>query len=221
MLIGLTGFITAWSQSFILPNYGLKSPETLEISKIEASSKSTTFYMSIENRIQNGFFCADKNIYMIYPDGSRNKVESAGGIPVCPDTYKFKAIGEKLDFVLVFPPLKAGTAWIDLIEECNENCFSFYGVTLDDVLNKRLDDVFYKASKGEPSDNIVLFKSLLDSIASQNLGIEGSLYINIIEAAMEESDKVNTIVWYKRLAASDAPGLSHYLKYLNNKGIKY
>jgi hypothetical protein len=123
--------------------------------------------------------------------------------------------------VLVFPPLKAGTAWIDLIEECNENCFSFYGVTLDDVLNKRLDDVFYKASKGEPSDNIVLFKSLLDSIASQNLGIEGSLYINIIEAAMEESDKVNTIVWYKRLAASDAPGLSHYLKYLNNKGIKY
>jgi hypothetical protein len=221
ILIGLIGFVTAWSQSFILPNYGLKSHETLEIRKIEATSRSVTFYMSIENKIQGGTFCADKNIYMIYPDGSRNKVESAGSIPVCPDTHKFKAIGEKLDFVLVFPALKAGTRWIDLVEECNENCFSFYGVTLDNVLNKKLDDIFDKASKGKPADNIVLFESLLDSIASQNPGIEGSLYINIIEASMEEADKVNAIVWYKRLAASDAPGLSHYLKYLNDKGIKY
>jgi hypothetical protein len=221
ILIGLTGFITSWSQSFILPNYGLKSHETLEIKKIEATLKAVTFYMSVENRIEDGTFCADKNIYIIHPDGYRSKLVSASNIPVCPDTYKFKAIGEKLDFVLIFPPLKDGTAWIDLVEECSENCFSFYGVTLDNVLNKQLDDVFDKASKGKPIDNIVLFKSLLDSIAGQNLGIEGSIYINIIEAAMEESDKVNTIVWYKRLAASDAPGLSHYLKYLNDKGIKY
>jgi hypothetical protein len=221
ILTGLSVFLTGYSQSVIQPNYGLKSHETLEINKIETTSNGTTFFMSIENRIQDGTFCADKNIYMIYPDGSRDKVESAGGIPVCPDTYKFKTIGERLDFVLVFPPLKAGTEWIDLVEECSENCFSFFGITFDNVLNKQLDDVFDKASKGKPADNIVLFQSLLDSIASKNLGIEGSLYINIIEAAIEESDKVNTIVWYRRLVASDAPGLSHYLKYLNDKGIKY
>ena len=221
LLIGLPGFLTAYSQSFIQPNYGLKSHETLEIKMIEATSKATSIYMSIENRIQGGTFCADENIFIIYPDGTKSKLVSSSGIPVCPDSYKFKTIGEKLDFVLVFPPLKQETEWIDIVEECSENCFSFYGVTLDNVLNKLLDDVFYRASKGKPSDNIVLFKSVLDSIASQNPGIEGLLYINIIDAAMEEGDNVNTGVWYKRLASSNAPGLSQYLKYLNDKGIKY
>lgn len=221
ILFGSIGFIAAYSQSFILPNYGLKSPETLEISKIETTPESTSFYLSIENRIQEGSFCADKNIFIIYPDGTKSKLMSSSGIPVCPDSYKFKIIGEKLDFILEFPPVKAGTGWIDLVEECNDNCFSFYGVTLDDVLNKKLDDVFSKASYGKPSDNIVLFKSLLDSISGQDLGIEGLLYVNIINAAMEEADNVNAIVWYRRLTSSNAPKLSRYLKYLNDKGIKY
>jgi len=221
ILFGLSVFITGYSQVIIQPNYGLKSHETLEIKKIEMTFEATSFYMSIENRIQGGSFCADKNISIIYPDGTKSKLVSSGGIPVCPDIYKFRAPGEKLDFVLVFPPLKTGTGWIDLIEECSENCFSFYGVTLDVDLNKWLDDVFDRASNGKPSDNIVLFKSVLDSIASQDLGIEGLLYINIINATVEEEDNVNTIVWYKRLASSNAPGLSRYLKYLNDKGIKY
>ena len=221
ILFGLSVFITGYSQSIIQPNYGLKSHETLEIKKIEMTSEATSFYMSIENRIQGGSFCADKNISIIYPDGTKRKLVSSGGIPVCPDIYKFRAPGEKLNFVLVFPPLKAGTEWIDLIEECSEDCFSFYGVTLDNELNKWLDEVFYRASTGNSSDNIILFKSVLDSIASQDLGIEGLLYINIINATVEEEDNINTIVWYKRLASSNAPGLSQYLKYLNDKGIKY
>jgi len=213
--------IISWSQSILQPNYGLKSHETLEIKKIETTSEATSFYMSIENRRQDGFFCADKNIFMIYPDGYRSKLVSASSIPVCPDTYKFKFIGEKLDFILVFPALKAGTEWVDLVEECSENCFSFYGVTLDVDLNKWLDDVFYRASNGKPAENIVLFKSVLDSIASQDLGIEGLLYINLINTTVEEEDNVNTIVWYKRLVSSNAPRFSDYLKYLNDRGIKY
>jgi hypothetical protein len=221
LLFGLTLFITGYSQVIIQPNYGIKSHETLEIKKIETTSEATSFYMSIQNRIQGGSFCADKNIFIIYPDRSKSKLVSSGGIPVCPDIYKFRAPGEKLDFVLVFPPLKAGTGWIDLVEECSENCFSFYGVTLDSMLNKSLDDIFYKASIGKPADNIVLFKLILDSISGQNLGIEGSLYINIIEAAREDADNVNARVWYKRLTSSNAPRLQYYIKYLNNRGIKY
>jgi len=221
ILFGLSVLITGYSQTIIKPNYGLKSHETLEIKRIEITSEATSFYMSVENRIQGGSFCADKNIFIIYPDATKSKLVSSSGIPVCPDIYKFRAPGEKLDFVLVFPPLKAGTRWIDLIEECNDNCFSFYGVTLDSVLNKRLDEVFSTASKGKPEDNIILFKSVLDSISDRNLGIEGSLYVNIIEAAREDADNINARVWYKRLASSNAPRLSDYIKYLNDRGIKY
>lgn len=223
VLCGLSVLISVsgYSQTFLKPNYGLKSHETLEIKKIEMSAQNTSFYMSIENRITGGYFCADKNINIIYPDGSESKLISSSGIPVCPDSHKFKDIGERLDFILVFPPLKEGTEWIDLVEDCDDNCFSFYGVTLDQALNQHLDEVFARASEGIPADNIILFRAILDSISGQNTGIEGSLYVNIIEAAREDADYVNARVWYKRLASSNTPRLRDYIKYLNDIGIKY
>jgi hypothetical protein len=216
-----TGLVNVFSQTFDLPNVGLKSPETLEISKVELTVQKTVFYLTVENRIEGGTFCADRNIFLIYPDGSRHKLLRANNIPVCPDSYKFKNTGEKLQFTLEFPPLKTGTKWVDIVEECSSNCFWIYGITLDNDLNKRLDEAFILASKSKPADNIVLFKNTLDSLGSQNDGIEGLLYINIINAAAEDGDNVNASVWYKRLVSSHAPQLSYYIKYLNDRGIKY
>jgi hypothetical protein len=210
------------AQTFQRPNTALKSHETLEITKIDISPESTLISFSIENkRNEGGSFCADKKIYLISPDGSRLNLTKAHNIPVCPDTYNFKSVGEKLLFTLEFPPLKTGTKWIDIIEDCNSNCFWFYGVTLDEELNKRLDMAFSQASKGKPAENMILFKNILDDIDSQNPGIKGLLYINIINAAVEDTDIVNATVWYKRLASSHAPRVEQYIKYLNDKGIKY
>jgi hypothetical protein len=211
-----------YSQTFTLPNSALKSHETLEISKVEITNRATIISFSVENRrSEGGTFCADKNIYIIYPDGTRLNLSGAHNIPVCPDSFKFKSVGEKLFFSLEFPPLKPGTKWIDIIEDCSSNCFWFYGVTLDTEINRRLDEAFFQAAKGKPADNLILFKSILDDVDSQNLGIEGLLYINIINAAVEDNDNISASVFYKRLAASHAPRLDKYLKYLNDKGIKY
>ena len=203
------------------PNCGLKSHETLEILSIEEFSGKTIVTASIENRISGGNFCADKNIYLIEPDGKKLKLIRSTGIPVCPGSYIFKSIGEKLQFTLEFPSLRSGTKWIDIVEECASNCFWFYGVTLDNELNKKLDNVFLEASEGNAPENIILFKTLLDSIDNQNIGIEGLLYINIINAAIEDNDKINSMTWYRRLASSHAPRLKSYIKYLNDKGIMF
>lgn len=211
----------AFSQTILQPNSSLKSHETLEIRKIEISPEKTIISLSVENRIIGGQFCADRNIYILDPAGNKLMLKKSSGIPVCPDSYKFKSIGEKLQFSLEFPPVKAGTSWIDLIEDCSSNCFWFYGVTLDNDLNKKLDEAFLLASKAKPAENITLFKTILDSIDSRNLGIEGLLYINIVNAAAEDADNVNAAVWYKRLAASHAPRVNQYIKYLNDKGIRY
>jgi hypothetical protein len=223
IIILLIVFYTAASQSQAIyrPNNALKSHETLDIYKVEITPENTVISLTIENRIEGGNFCADRNIYLIDPDGEKLKLQSSSGIPVCPDAYNFKTIGEKLNFTLIFPPLKEGTRWIDVIEECYSNCFWFYGVTLDNELNKSLDQAFSLASKGNPADNFLLFKTILDSIDSQNFGVEGLLYINIINAAVENSDKVNAMVWYRKLASSHAPRVEEYLKYLNDRGVKY
>jgi hypothetical protein len=222
LILFFSDLLSAYSQTYKNPNVSLKSHETLDILKVETSSKSTLIFFSVENkRNEGGSFCADKKIYLVYPDGNRLNLTKADNIPVCPDAYIFKSVGEKLLFTLEFPPLKAGTKWIDIIEDCTSNCFWFYGVTLDEELNRRLDTAFSLASKGKPDENMILFKNILDDIDSQNPGIKGLLYINIINAAVEDADVINASVWYKRLAASHAPRVDQYIKYLNDRGIKY
>ena len=103
-----TSSLNVFSQTHNQPNIGLKNHETLEITKIAVSPEKTTIYLEIENHIEGGYFCADKNIYITYPDGGKVKLINAVGIPQCPDSYKFKSVGEKLQFTLTFPPLKSG-----------------------------------------------------------------------------------------------------------------
>lgn len=219
LFIVLSGF--SWSQAFIKPNYGLKSHETLIINKIEVTTKSTTFFLSIENRKQGGTFCADKNIYLIYPDGTRSKLVTAAGIPVCPEAHKFGSIGESLDFTLSFPPLKQNTSWVDLVEECQENCFSFYGIVLDNDLNQKIDNIFSLAENEEPVKALISFIDLVDETDSKNLGVEGLLYVNIIKLAIETGNQTQASQWYKKLKSSGAPRVEQYIKFLNDQGIRY
>jgi hypothetical protein len=213
--------ITGVSQTFLRPNFALKSHETLDIIKVEARPEATIFYMSIENRIEGGSFCADKNINIIYPDGKKSKLISCSGIPVCPDTYKFKEAGEKLEFVLTFPPLKEGIKWIGLIEDCNDNCFSFYGITLNDALNKKIDDAFALAENDEPAKALISFINIAEEIDKNNRGIEGLIYINIIKLARETGNGAKAEEWYRKFKLSDTPRLPQYIKFLNDQGIKY
>lgn len=209
------------SQTVINPNYSLKSHETLNIVKIELKPEATIFYMSIENRIEGGSFCADKNIFIVSGDGKKIKIGSVSGIPVCPESYKFKTPGEKLDFVLVFPALRKDVEWIDLIEECSDNCFSFYGINLDINLNKRIDDAFLLAENDELMKAMVSFISIAEDIDKENNGIEAMVYINIIRLAIETGDDQRAREWYKKFRLSEAPRLADHIKYLNDQGIKY
>jgi hypothetical protein len=217
----MTALCSLFSQTILHPNYSLKSHETLNIIKVEARAEATLFYMSIENKIEKGSFCADKNIYIIYPDGKRSKLESSSGIPVCPDTYQFEKPGEKLEFVLTFPPLKKGTEWIDLAEECSDNCFSFYGISLNNDLNQRIDKAFTLAENDEQVKAIGSFISIAEDVDKSNPGIEGLLYINIIRLTVGTGDEAKAREWYKKFKLSEAPRLSEYLKYLNDQGIKF
>jgi hypothetical protein len=219
LLLPFIGFVH--SQTFINPNYSLKSHETLNIIKVEVKPEATFIYLSIGNRIERGTFCADKKIFIIFPDGEKSKLVSSSGIPVCPDTYKFKAIGEKLEFVLAFPRLMEKTEWIDLIEDCSENCFSFYGITLNSTLNIMIDDAFALVENKEQAKALDSFINIADVIDEKNYGIEGLLYINIIKLARESGDEIKAESWYKRLILSGAPRFMTYIKFLNDQGIKY
>ena len=215
------GFTTSFSQSILAPNTALKSHQTLDIKKIELSEEKTEVFLKVENRIDGGNFCADKNIYIVYPDGTRSLLVASNGIPVCPDSYKFKLPGEQLDFVLTFPPLRQGTVSINIIEDCQQNCFSFYGIILDNNLNKKIDDAFALAENSEPAKALVTFTKIADETGSANPGAAGLLYMNIVQLYKETKNYVKAFEWYKKLESSGLPETSLYLKHLNSQGIKY
>jgi hypothetical protein len=223
LIICLTAmYITSGkAQTITRPNYGLKSHETLEISKIEVSAQKTVVYLNIENRIKDGFFCADKNIYIIYPDGAKAKMISSKGIPNCPETYKFKEPGEKLNFELTFPSIKRGTQTIDILEDCSDNCFSFYGICLNNNLNKQIDDASVLAEKKESTKALESFIKIANSTESKNSGIEGLLYLNIISLAKETGNDTKAKEWYGKLKTSAIPRKDAYIKNLNSQRINY
>jgi hypothetical protein len=212
---------TLYSQTVYKPNSGLRSHETLEISKIDITTEKTVIYLYLENEITGGYFCADKNVFILFPDGTRDNMISSKGIPVCPEIYKFKTIGEKLEFELTFPPLKKNTEWIDLIEGCSDNCFSFYGICLNSELNKKIEDASHLAEIGEPVKASLDFIKIANSIDGRYSGIAGLLYMNIIQLSKETGNTEKAAEWYQKLKSSDIPRKDLYLKHLDSQGIIY
>jgi hypothetical protein len=220
-ILFLPGWISSFSQTFLLPNVALKSHETLDIMKVEITEEKTLIFLKVENRITGGDFCADRNIYIVYPDGVRSLLVASHGIPVCPDTYKFKSAGEQLDFVLTFPPLRKGFESVNLIEDCNQNCFSFYGIILDNNLNKDIDDAFALAENSEPAKALVRFTEIADRKVTGNPGAAGLLYLNVVQLYRTTGNAVRAAEWYKKLESSGLPETELYIKHLNSIGIRY
>lgn len=220
LLFALQVTFAAYTQTITRPNYGLKSHETLEIKSIQLSRDKTVVNFSIENKIENGSFCADRNIYITDPAGTRIKLFKANGIPVCPKSYMFKAAGEKLDFSLVFPPLSGEPGCIDIKEECSDNCFSFYGVVLDEYVNSRLDEGFSFAERGESQKALDTFLKYASGNVINN-GVRAIVYYNIVKLAGETGNSDKAAEWYKKLNTSAVKGGKNYIKQLNLQGIRY
>lgn len=216
-----SGIMNLFSQTCYHPDIGLKSHSTLDILKIENTNEKTVVFLSVINQITGGNFCADKNIFIIYPDGTKSKLISSTGIPVCPESYNFKSIGEKLQFSLEFPLLKEGVKWIDIEEECSENCISLYGISLNTELNTKIGEAISLADKGKTFKAIAAYKAIIENLTSSDDGLKGALYSDLISLLVDNEDRTGAEEWYKKLAASKAPRLDLYIKNLNSRGIAF
>jgi hypothetical protein len=217
----ITCTIYIHAQTIEKPYYALKSHETLEVRKIELTPEKTIISLSVENRIVGGTFCADRNIFITDPVGGKLKLKKSAGIPVCPETYKFKSIGEKLQFTLEFPPLPKSVKWIDVTEECSDNCFSLYGVVLNSELNGRLDEAVELAGKNDYMEAIASYSAILTNLSSTDEGIKGALYTDIITLLVRTGDRAGAAEWYKKMVNSRVPRLDLFIANLNSRGIKF
>jgi len=201
------------SQVIKRPNFSTAS-HPMKVENIEISNKQTIITLSIENQSETGYFCADKNIYIIDAiSKTKYKLIKSSDIPVCPDNHYFKTVGEVLQFQLFFPILKPGTKYINIIEDCRDNCFSIKGIVLDNDFNKQIDLGFDNYSRGYSELALSALKKAIEGHPDYPFG---NLYENIIQIYAEKDDLPNAKIWYNTLSNSTIQDKTEVINRLKN-----
>ena len=210
---------SAAGQSVESPNYGLKSPLTAEIVRVDFNADATVVWLTIMSDINNAWFCIERNTFLVRPDGVRLKLTGLKGLPYCPATYKFRRPGEKASFSLTFPPTGV-LPWFSIVEECMGGCLSFRGVVTDAGLNEKLNEAFALSDADNPMAAYRIYEEIINEIDSLNLGIEGSIYTSqiMIDRSMGRNESARR--GYNRMMTADTPDLKLYLDNLKRQGVE-
>ena len=188
------------AQQLNTPNFAWAS-HPMTINKIEQKANTTVIELSITNkRTSGGNFCASKNIYI--KDILTGKIYNllySKGIPVCPYSYKFENAGEVLNFQLFFPKLDMNTKYIDIIENCNEHCFSINGIILSHDFNSDINLGYNYYNDNKLDFAVFAFKKAIEKYPDYPFG---KWYINLIQVYAEKGDIAQAKVWFNKLKAS-------------------
>jgi len=166
------------SQVYNRPNFAFSSHETLELESIDMDNNQTRVYLSILNRRLSGTFCLDTNTFIRNSLGTGEyKLIQSVGIPDYPDVYKFTSIGEKLNFILIFPPVSKDMKYIDIIEDCDDACFSIKYILLDQELNSIINRGFQLYETGNPDESLKVFEDLMAARNDNFSPVFGTIYL--------------------------------------------
>ncbi len=188
------------TQTIIKPNFALAS-HPMMVKSVSLSDKETVVELAIENKSETGFFCADKNISLINSLNSKEySLRKSSGIPICPATHKFSYVGEILTFKLFFPPIKGAAKYIDIIENCFENCFSIKGIILDNSVNENINIAYKYYNEYNLDSALQAFKTAVEKNTDYPYGW---LHYNIVQVYAEKNNFVLAKQWFDKITKSD------------------
>jgi len=203
---------TAYPQTIDKPNFALAS-HPITVVKIERTTKYFILNLSLENKMEHGYFCASKTIYLEdIKSGNRLKLDHAKGIPVCPDVYHFRWKGEKLPFSLYFPLPDSGFRYVNVIESCEDHCLSIYGLITDTQMNENIN----KGFDAYVHHNLDFALKIFQATVKQNADYPfGYLYTHIIKILLEQKNYQEAKIWYKKVLESNFPDKNSILKQID------
>jgi len=208
--------LSVFSQQLINPNFALAS-HPMKVTKISHAANETIIELSIENQIETGSFCADENIFISdIPTNKKSNLKKSQGIPVCPSNYQFKYIGEVLNFQLYFPKIDSKTKYINLIEDCNQYCFSIKGIILDENMNKNVNLGYEYYAKGKLDFALAAFKMAVNENPDYPFGLH---YFNLIQIYAEKSDYISAKKWYQKIVNSNFQDKSELISKLKKQSF--
>ncbi len=215
LLLFLTiGFGKLVAQNLTNPNFAAGS-HPITVDKIVRNDTSLVIQITLENKLPNGYFCAEKKIVLNdLISGKKTEMNHAEGVPVCPEMYHFKWVGEKLQFSLYFPVLDTATRYVDLIEVCKENCLIINGLILDPKLNLLINRGYDAYTHENLSLALESFQSAITFYPDYPYGF---MYGNVIRILLEERNSKEAKRWAQKLKDSQISDKYSILRQLNEE----
>jgi len=213
-LISLIISVPLLSQEIIKPNFALAT-HPMVIDKINVSDSSVLVTLTLKNKVEGGEFCANEIIYI--QELKRKKkayLLKASGIPVCPNTYKFDKPGEELTFELEFFGFYETPDYINIIEDCNANCFTIYGIIINKEMNHDVDMGFSLYKSGNPELSVASFEKAVKEHPDYPFGY---LHENIIDVYAELKNYEKAREWYQLLISSNFVDKDQILEQISRK----
>ncbi len=211
---------TSFSQVFEKPNFSFSSHPTLEIDRVELKSDRTLVYMAITNKRVGSSFCVDTNTYILNSlDDEEFLMIQSMGIPDCPNVHEFQAIGEKISFILVFPPIPDDMKYIDIIEDCPDACFSFKYVLLDAELNQKINQGMLLYEYGKLNEALKHFEDLMTVHNDFMSPVFGTVYLYLMSINYELGDMDEVERLYEELQYSSILNKEEIIEAAKFEGI--
>jgi tetratricopeptide (TPR) repeat protein len=187
------------SQVITKPNFALAT-HPIVVDEISFSDSLIIVTLTVQNQIEDGEFCANEIMYLMeLKNENKTYLVKTSGIPTCPTAYKFETIGEKLTFTMEFPAFNELPKYINIVEDCDENCFSIYGVIIDEKMNEDINQAYGYFK----SENLDFALASFRTAARENPGYPFAfLYGNIIEIYALQENYEKAKQWYQFLSNS-------------------
>lgn len=224
ILLTLSSLSVAFGQKYDNPIAQKVTHPELKIKSIEITENNTVISLKVTNkRDHDGWFCADENIYIKNSKGTEiYHLIKSENIPTCPEQFKFSYVGQELNFTLYFPPISNQIQSLDLIEDCSNACFSFYGIILDNQHNKKIrtfEKGFDLYQENNLKESIDYFKEVIQGKTSIDSHIYGLSYYYLIIIYYELGDTNKMELWYRNLITADIKDKDTFIKELDKLGI--
>ncbi|MFC2115540.1 hypothetical protein ACFLTU_03650 [Bacteroidota bacterium] len=208
------------AQIFEQPIYSLTSHPTLDIISVERWEDQMVLNLSLKNERYSGSFCIDPNTVLKNSLGDDEyKLLSMDGIPSCPDTYRFKSVGERIAFSLIFQAVPDEVTYIDLLENCDENCVSLKYILLDEDLNSRLVQGIRLYELGKPQASLQVFEDIMSTEYDGLSPVFGTVYLYLISIHYELGSSKDARRVYQDLQESNIFGKEEFIETAKETGI--
>lgn len=218
----------------ILPNAGLsqvierpvsetKSHAELIITSIEINGNYTIFHLKTRNMlVVDGWACVDQRTVIRTSDNLQHSLIRAENIPLCPERHYFDSLGEVLEFTLYFPAVDSRAGPIDLVEQCDQSCFFFKGIILDNKINQDIhsyEKAFELYRKKEYEQALPVFEGIIREIPAKPSHVYGFSYYYLILGNYETGKLEKASFWYTELRNSGLADKNSFIKRIEELGI--